>query len=75
MAAPILGLHLGFPAEESPQGTSFNLLNVRPYDVTSERVRVGKRPGTTKAYTTQVSGASHPVLQICSIVSTYITPT
>jgi hypothetical protein len=71
---PINGLHRGLPAEEQPQATSFDLMNVRPYDVTSERIRGGQRPGTAKAYTTQVSGASHPVLYMDSIVTTYIEP-
>lgn len=71
---PIYGLARGMPSEEQPQGTSFDLMNVRPFDVTSERIRGGKRPGTTKAYTTQISGASHPVLMMTSIVVTYIPP-
>ncbi len=69
---PILGLHRGLPAKEQPQGTSFDILNCRPFDVTSERIRGGQRPGTVKAYTTQVSGASHPVLQMVAITTTYI---
>jgi hypothetical protein len=71
---PILGLHRGLPAKEQPEGTSFSILNCRPFDVTSERTRGGKRPGTQKAYTTQISGASHPVLLMTSINTTYITP-
>lgn len=71
---PIYGLHRGLPADQQPQGTSFDLMNVRPFDVTSERIRGGKRPGTTKAYTTQISGAAHPVLYMTSIVTTYVTP-
>lgn len=72
---PTQGLHRGLPAEEQPQGTSFDLINVRPFDVTSERIRGGKRPAVVKAYTTQISGASHPVLHICSVTTTYIEPT
>jgi len=71
---PIAGLHRGLPAKDQPQQTSFDLVNVRPYDVTSERIRGGQRPGITKAYTTQISGASHPVLYITAITTTYITP-
>jgi hypothetical protein len=72
--APIYGLHRGLPANEPPEGTSFDIMNCRPFDTTSERIRLGQRPGTTKAYTTQVSGASHPVLYMDSIVTTYIEP-
>lgn len=71
---PIYGLHRGLPAEKQPEGSSFSLLNVRPYDVTSERIRGGQRPSIIRAYTTQISGASHPVLQMCAITTTYIEP-
>lgn len=71
---PHLGLDEGGAAAEQPSNTSFSLANVRPWDATSERIRGGQRPGTAKAYTTQISGAAHPVLAIVSIVSTYITP-
>lgn len=71
---PVQGLHRGQPAKDQPEGTAFDLQNVRPFDVTSERIRGGQRPGLTKAYTTQISGASHPVLYMTSIVTTYIPP-
>jgi hypothetical protein len=71
---PYLGLDEGSASAEQPPGTSFSLNNVRPYDITSERIRGGQRPALVKAYTTQISGASHPVLHICSVVTTYITP-
>jgi hypothetical protein len=72
--APILGLHRGLPSEQQAPGTSFELVNVRPEDTTSERLRMGQRPGLVKAYTTQVSGGARPVLSICSVVTTYIEP-
>lgn len=71
--APVLGLHRGLPAAEQPQATSFDLVNVRPYDIMSERIRLGQRPGLTKAYTTQVGG-DHPVLYLVSVTTTYIEP-
>ena len=71
---PVEGLHQGLPAEQQPPTTSFNLGNVRPFDVTEERVRGGQRPGITKAYSTQISGAAHPVVAIFQIVTTYIPP-
>lgn len=74
MPFPVNGLHRGLPAENQPEGTSFDLLNVRPYDVTSERIRGGQRPALVKAYTTQISAASHPVLLITAITTTYIPP-
>ena len=71
---PIEGQSRGLPAQKQPERTSFSLINMRPFDVTSERIRGGQRPGITKAYSTQVSGASHPVLYMTSIVTTYIEP-
>ena len=70
---PILGLHEGLPTTEQPVRTSFSLSNVRPFDVSDERVRGGQRPGTALAYTTRVVG-DYPVIHLTSIVSTYITP-
>lgn len=69
---PIEGLVEGLPSCEQPPRTSFSLKNVRPFDISKEKIRGGQRPGLTKAYTTQISGASHPVLMMVSIVSTYI---
>lgn len=70
---PVLGLHEGLPAAEQPVRTSFSLQNVRPYDVSDERVRGGQRPGTKLAYTTQVVG-EHPIIAMTSIITTYIQP-
>ena len=70
---PTEGLAEGMPSAEQPQKTSFSLQNVRPFDVTSEKIRGGKRPGTKLAYTTQVGGV-HPILLMTSIVTTYINP-
>lgn len=71
---PYSGLDEGSASSEQPPGTSFSLSNVRPYDVTSERIRGGKRPALVLAYDTQISDASHPVLAMVSVTTTYITP-
>jgi hypothetical protein len=71
---PVDGLVEGLPSVEQPPRTSFLLRNVRPFDVSKEKIRGGQRPGTVKAFTTQISGASHPVLYMTSITTTYITP-
>ena len=68
---PVLGLHEGLPAAEQPIQTSFSLQNVRPYDVSDERVRGGQRPGTKLAYSTQIAG-DFPVIAMVQITSTYI---
>ena len=71
---PIDGLVDGVQSSQQPIRTSMFLKNVRPFDVTKEQTRGGQRPGTTLAYDTQISGASHPVLLMTSIVTTYINP-
>ncbi len=77
----ILELRLYFPIKGFNRATSYvdqQLIttplcsNIRLVDVAEERSRGGQRPGLDKAYTTQVSGASHPVLVMTSIVSTYL---
>ncbi|GAG53337.1 unnamed protein product [marine sediment metagenome] len=68
---PISGLSAGSPSVEQPLTTSFSLQNVRAFDVEAERIRGGQRAGTALAYDTQVVG-SHPVIDITSIVTTYI---
>ncbi len=70
---PALGLAEGRAVVEQPIGTSFSLQNVRPYDVSDERIRGGQRPGSKLAYTTQVVG-DFPVIYMTQITSTYIIP-
>ena len=70
---PIDGLVDGTPSSAQPIRTSFSLSNVRPYDVSDEKIRGGQRPGTALAYTTQV-GSSNPIIAMTQVVSTYIPP-
>lgn len=70
---PSGGLSEGIAAQDQEVGTSFSLQNVRPFDITAERIRGGQRPGTSLAYTTRVVG-DYPVIHMTSIVSTYIEP-
>jgi hypothetical protein len=70
---PVLGLYEGTPVEKQPIRTSPHLQNVRPTDVSDERIRGGQRPGLVKAYDTQIGG-DHPVLVMVQIATTYITP-
>jgi hypothetical protein len=71
---PIKGLVDGVSTSEQPLQTSFSLQNTRAFDVTKEKIRGGQRAGTVLAYPTQISGASHPVLYMASITTTYIQP-
>lgn len=67
---PIKGLHKGFQTERQPGLTSFNMLNVRPYDPLSNRLRGGQRPGLVKwGEGTLIGGAEQPIVAICSISS------
>ena len=70
---PVEGLVEGVASQDQAVRTSFSLQNVRPFDVSDERIRGGKRPGSVKAYTTQIVG-DYPVIKMDSIVTTYITP-
>lgn len=70
---PINGLSEGLPATQQKLETSFSLQNVRPYDVTDERIRGGQRPGTVLAYTTRVVG-NFPVIALAQVTTTYIEP-
>ena len=70
---PSSGLHEGLPSQDQPVTTSFLLQNVRPFDVSDERIRGGQRPGTVLAYTTRIVG-DYPIIAMTSIVTTYITP-
>lgn len=69
---PIYGLSEGLASCEQESQTSFSLQNTRPFDISKEKLRFGKRPGTVLAYDNQISEASHPVLFLTSITSTYI---
>lgn len=67
---PIKGLHRGFVTEKQPPLTSFSMLNVRPYDPLSNRLRGGQRPGLAKwGAGTQISATEQPVVAICAVSS------
>jgi len=70
---PSEGLNEGLPAQDQPVGTSFSLNNVRPFDISDERVRGGQRPGTSLAFSTRIVG-DYPIIKMVQIVCTYIEP-
>jgi hypothetical protein len=70
---PVNGLHEGLSNEHQPPTTSPYLKNVRPFDVTEERVRGGQRPALIKAYEEQI-GDEYPVIIMAQITTTYIEP-
>lgn len=71
---PLSGLSEHWAYEIQPPLTSRLLMNCRPYDVEENQCRGGQRPGLKKAYTTQVSGAAHPIVALAQIVTTYVPP-
>ena len=67
---PIKGLHKGFQTEKQPGSTSFKMLNARPYDTLSNRLRGGQRPGLDKwGSGDQIGGAALPVVAMCTVSS------
>lgn len=55
---PFKGYNEGTAHRQQPEGTTPDCLNVRPYDVSKERLRGGQRPGTTKYITDAVNGSN-----------------
>jgi len=60
---PLKGINKNFAESEQPYQTSPDLLNVRPSDVTENRIRGGQRPGLKKQYSNQI-GNGKPVIAI-----------
>ena len=68
---PLAGSSENMSFEKQPPFTTPDSQNMRNYDPDQERARRGQRPGTAKAFLTQVGGA-YPIRQACQIVTTYI---
>lgn len=67
---PIRGLHKGFVTEKQPPLTSFSMLNVRPYDPLSNRLRGGQRPGLVKwGDGDRIGDADQPIVAVCAVSS------
>lgn len=68
---PFKGQHRGSAVSTQPQYTSYDMDNVRVYDVLETRARGGQRPGLDKwGAGAQISNTSNPVVAICSITYT-----
>jgi len=70
---PLAGISENLSFEQKPPFTSPVILNMRAYDPDQQRARMGQRPGTVKAYTTQIGG-DFAIQKIRSITSTFVTP-
>jgi len=64
---PIKGFNEGINVENTPPDTTNDLMNVRPIDSLSSRLRLSQRPGLSKAYDEQIAGAVGAVVEIGSI--------
>jgi len=64
---PIRGFNEGINVEDTPPDTTNDIMNVRPVDSLSQRIRLGKRPGFVKAYSTQIAGSPGAIVDICSV--------
>lgn len=71
---PLAGISENLAFEQKPPFTTPLMMNMRAYDPDEARARMGQRPGTVLAYTTQVGG-SYPIQKITSITNTFIQPT
>ena len=71
---PLAGLSENLGFEQKPPFTAPVLMNMRAYDPDEQRARMGARPGNTKAYSTQISGESYPIVKMRAIVSTFVIP-
>jgi len=71
---PLAGISANLGFEQKPPFTAPVLMNMRAYDPDEERARMGARPGNTKAYSTQISGESYPVVKMRAIVTTFVVP-
>jgi hypothetical protein len=68
---PLAGISENMAFEQKPPFTSPVLMNMRAYDPDEVRARMGQRPGTVKAYDTQVRG-DYPIVVLTSVTNTFI---
>ena len=70
---PLAGMSENMAFEQKPPFTTPVMMNMRAYDPDEQRARMGQRPGTALAYSTQIGGA-YAVAKMAAITSTYIPP-
>jgi hypothetical protein len=70
---PLAGQSENLAFEQKPPFTTPVMNNMRAYDPDEVRARLGQRPGTVLAYTTQIGG-DFAVAKIRSITTTFISP-
>ena len=66
---PIRGIYKGLPIANLPPGYSGDMSNVRTRDTLEGRIRIGQRPGLDKWASSQIGGATAPIVEIIELVS------
>ncbi len=66
---PVRGIDRSRVPGAQPKDTSYDMDNMRPFDVADERLRGGQRPGLSKWSTDQIGGDEQPVVAIISVSS------
>lgn len=70
LSFPFKGIHKGVATSSQPPVTSFDMNNMRLYDVLNHRARGGQRPAIRKwGAGTQIGAAEQPVVAICIVSS------
>ena len=64
---PLKGYSVGIIPADTPRSLSGDMNNVRPQDSIERRLRIGQRPGLSKASATQIATALSPVVAIGSV--------
>ena len=70
---PLAGISENMAFEQKPPFTTPVCMNMRAYDPDEQRARMGQRPGTVKAYDTQIGG-DYAISKMVAITSTFIPP-
>lgn len=64
---PIQGFSEGIIVRDTPATLSGDMNNVRPTDTINRRLRIGQRPGLSKAFTSQIASALSPIVAVGSV--------
>lgn len=65
---PVKGLNKGTALRGQPKGTTPSAQNVRSFEPMGKRVRGGRRPGLSKFYALQPTGAANPIQLMTEVV-------
>lgn len=66
---PLAGKSSGLAVTKESAVTSGYMLNVRPRDTLERRIRLGKRPGLKKAYSSVLGAGTVPIIWLGSVTT------